>query len=85
MPRPIPARGHHSDLKPEKSARQDQNRDAADRRRERHKHARVVLRIVAERKWFDALEERGYLDPFTAATAPTCARRIETFLMALGT
>jgi hypothetical protein len=45
---------------------QDQNRDAAARRRERRKHARVVLRVVAERKWFDAFEERGYLDPFTA-------------------
>jgi hypothetical protein len=30
---------------------------------------------MAARKWFDALEERGYLDPFTAATAPMCARR----------
>jgi hypothetical protein len=37
--------------------------DAAARRREWREHGRVVLRIVAERKWLDALEERGYLGP----------------------
>jgi hypothetical protein len=41
--------GHLSDLKPERSSRQDQNRDAAARRREWRKPGRVVLRIVIER------------------------------------
>ena len=41
---------HLSDLKPERSARRDQDRNAAARRRERRKHGRVVLKIVAERK-----------------------------------
>ena len=47
----------HSDLKPERSARREQNRKASARRP-------GLLKIVAERKWLDALEERGYLDPF---------------------
>jgi hypothetical protein len=41
--------GHLSDLKPKRSSRQDQNRDAAARRREWRKPGRVVLRIVIER------------------------------------
>jgi hypothetical protein len=48
-----------SDLKPERFVRQEQNRDAAARRREdvrRRKQGRVVLRVVAERKWLDALK-----------------------------
>ena len=49
--------GHLSDLKPERSARQDQNRDAAARRREDVSRVSVVLRIVVERKWLDAPQE----------------------------
>src|SRR5690242_5630333 len=47
---------------------------------------RVVLRIVAERKWLDALEERGYLGPLDRMLAPFSApsiRRASSLLSAL--
>ena len=54
--------------------------DAAAWRRDRRKHGRVVLRIVAERKQLDALEERGYLDPFDRGNRADECEAIETFL-----
>jgi hypothetical protein len=48
--------GHLSDLKPQRSVRQDQSRDAGARRRERCRHGCVLPRIVGVRKWLDALK-----------------------------
>jgi hypothetical protein len=71
-------------LKPEKSARQDQNRDAAARRRERRKHARVVLRIVASGSGSKRSKNRLSRSIYRGYRADVC-EAIETFLMALGT
>jgi len=70
----------HSDLKPERSACQEQNREASARRRALRKYGRVCLKILAERKWLDALEERGYLDPFDRGNRADECEAIETFL-----
>ena len=52
-----------SDYAGQRSARQDQNRDAQARWRARRRLGLVTRRLVIEREWLDALEERGYLDP----------------------
>jgi hypothetical protein len=73
----VSADAHPSDLKPERSARQDQNRDAQARARARRRLRVVTRQIALEPEWLDALEERGYLDPFerTIATAEIVAVR----------
>jgi hypothetical protein len=52
----------------QRSARQNQNRDAQARSRRRLEL--VTRRIVFEREWLDTLEDRISI-PTTAATAPT--------------
>jgi hypothetical protein len=47
----------------QRSARQQQNRDAQMRRRAPRRLGLVTRRLVLEPEWLDSLEVRGYLDP----------------------
>jgi hypothetical protein len=76
----VSADAHPSDLKPERSARQDQNRAAQARRRARRRRRVVTRRLELEPEWLDALEERGYLNPFNRTIAKAEVAAMRTFL-----
>jgi hypothetical protein len=72
--------GYPSDLKPERSARQDQNRNAQARRRARRRLRLVTRRLELEPEWLDALETRRYLDPFDRTIAKAEVAAVRKFL-----
>jgi hypothetical protein len=51
--------GHPSDLKPERSARQNQNRTAQARRRARRRQRVVSRRLELKPEWLDGLAQGG--------------------------
>jgi hypothetical protein len=69
-----------SDLKPERSARQDQNRDAQARQRARRRARVVSRRLELKPEWLDELEERGYLNPFKRTIAEAEVAAVRKFL-----
>jgi enoyl-CoA hydratase/carnithine racemase len=70
--------GHLSDLKPERSARQDQNRDAAARRREWRKHGLTKSPVISIAKIRGRV--RGVSSEFALACDMRFASRENTLL-----
>jgi hypothetical protein len=60
--------------------RREQVREAIDRYRRRRKHGLLWRPILVTKSQLDQLEQRGYLDPADAATAPTSATRSKSSL-----
>jgi hypothetical protein len=61
-------------------AKRNRDRRAQQACRDRRRRGVVTRRMQFEREWLDALEERGYLNPFDRTIAPAEVEAMRKFL-----